>query len=176
MDRDTVARTLLPFDTVTDTKRVTGYATTLSLEAGYRLAGVTDGEGCFSISRTSGKGYVCNFKVKMRSDDRPFLETIRDEVGMGSIHTGKPWTADGHKRNGWVAWTIQKKSDLLKLTEIFDTYTLRSKKRKDYEIWRQAVIDWNAHGPGDSWEFVAEAHDALREVRRFRDESCYSGS
>jgi hypothetical protein len=43
-------------------------------EVGLRLAGLTDGEGCFFICPVNGRNWRCGFTIKMRLDDRPLLE------------------------------------------------------------------------------------------------------
>lgn len=136
----------------------------VSLSTGYRLASLADGEGCFYIGRVK-TGYLCQFIVAMRVDDRPFLEFFQKETGLGRVTN---WPACGPS-NPKARWTVTKKKELLALTEIFDEYPLISKKARDYAIWREAVIDWNCHGPGDSWNSIAKAHDQLRAVREFDD-------
>ena len=39
-----------------------------------------------------------------------------------------------------MALTVQNVKDQLKLVQIFDRFPLRSRKRKDYEIWRTFVL------------------------------------
>jgi hypothetical protein len=52
--------------------------------SGEWLAGFTDGEGCFAIGR-NGRGYKCSFHIKLRADDLPLLECIRETLVFGRI-------------------------------------------------------------------------------------------
>jgi LAGLIDADG endonuclease len=127
---------------------------------GYHLAGLADGEGCFFVAAT---GYP-SFVIKMRADDRPLLERIRAECGgIGSI-IGVP--NYGHaKRKPQARWQVQRKRELVWLTEVFDEFPLWSKKARDYAIWREAVIAW---GCG------ASPRDLIPFARQLRDARLYS--
>lgn len=131
-------------------------------EIGWHFAGLVDGEGCFSISR---RGYP-SFILKMRGDDRALLERVQRDLGHpGRITTGKP-SGEGN-RHPWVRWEITRRRELLWLTEVFDAYPLRSKKARDYAIWREAVIDWSAGYAPD--QVAKRHHEALRAVREYAE-------
>ncbi len=140
-------------------------------EIGFRLASLADGEGCFYIGKLKNRhgnpAYNCAFFVKMRADDAPFLEHLSVMTGLGGIYEQGSTTADGHDRKPQVCWKIQTKTDCLALTMIFDRYKLWSKKQRDYEIWRKAVMEWNDHEPGDDWLPLEEFRDSLRAVREY---------
>jgi LAGLIDADG endonuclease len=128
-------------------------------QVGFYLAGLTDGEGCFHIAAT---GYP-SFVIKMRADDRPLLERVQTECGgIGSISRV---ATDGHgARKPQVLWRVQRKRELVWLTEVFDAFPLWSKKARDYEIWRDAVVAWSCGAsPRD---LISCAHE-LRSVRLF---------
>jgi LAGLIDADG endonuclease len=129
----------------------------VNAEVGFRLAGLTDGEGCFSIATNH-----CAFVVKMRADDRPLLERIRSEVGSpGRFANAKGL---GETQKPQVSWIISRKAELLWLTEVFDAFPLWSKKARDYEIWREAVIAWYS----GLTDFTAY-REAIREAREYRE-------
>jgi len=132
---------------------------------GWWLCGFTDGEGCFSISPTAKKGYVCSFTIKLRADDAPVLDDLRHEFDIGTVTRG----IHSSQGNGkpWAAWKVGDKAGLLLLTEVFDAFPLRSRKSDIYGIWREAVIHWaNSDRPVD-WTPIAEAHARLRVLREY---------
>ena len=135
-----------------------------ALEFGYWFSGLVDGEGCFSIAATPKAGWRCDFIIKLRADDRPMLERIRDELDMGRVTEGEHSSENGKP---WARWTVTRKPDLVRLTEIFDEFRLRSKKARDYAIWREAVIHWaNSDKPVDWWP-IEQAFINLESVREF---------
>lgn len=141
---------------------------TLPAEVGHRLAALTDGEGCFSLSRQNTKkltaGWHCAFVVKLRADDTPFLERMCRETGLGKVYA-VPWT-DARNPNPQTTWRVFRKDECLRLTYIFDEYPLWSKKARDYAIWREAVIFWATVGGGTTdWTPVAELYEQLRATR-----------
>lgn len=133
--------------------------TAIPLEIGWYFAGLVDGEGCFSIAPPR-----CDFILKMRADDRALLETLRADLGgVGRIGLELGRTED-RTRRPQVRWTVSRQRELVWLTEFFDAFPLRSKKARDYAIWREAVIEWaNGMPPAG----LAEYRDRLREVRVF---------
>jgi len=145
-----------------------------SPHVGHRLAALADGEGCFIIQGRNKQKSVttwnCSFVVKMRADDRPFLERMARETGLGRLYTIKETRADGHNRQNQAAWVIDTKAAALELVAIFDRYPLWSKKVRDYEVWRQAVIYWNSvkrGGKGIDWAPMEQWGKEIQEVRKF---------
>lgn len=103
-------------------------------ELGCYIAGFTDGEGCFFIG-TSG----CQFIIKLRADDRALLELI--QKAFGGIGTIRDATTTQGNRQAQIAFIVARHKELVWLTEFFDTFRLLGKKRHDYAIWREAVIE-----------------------------------
>lgn len=135
---------------------------------GPRLAGFADGEACFAIRRGQHGSYACSFIIKLRADDQLVLERYREATGgLGVISTGAH--SGGGDGKPWVRWTVQRKKECLTLTQIFDVYELWSKKARDYEIWRDAVIHWACSERPVDWEPMREAFEALRAVRLYQD-------
>lgn len=148
---------------------------------GHWLAGFIDGEGCFTIVRyrkNTSDQFGTRFALKLRDDDRVVLEEIYERVGVGSLvpdrHRGV--TRPGGKPA--LVWKLQSKATCMALVEILDKYPLRSKKARDYAIWREAVITWNAmpslgrsrQGGGThplDWTRMERFYSALIEVRKY---------
>jgi hypothetical protein len=133
-------------------------------EIGYRLAGLADGEGCFSIQPNNNKGWLCSFVIKMRADDRPLLERFQRLTGVGNFYT-----ATKGRHNPCVSWAVQDKAGVRKIVDIFDMYPLWSKKKRDYNLWRLAVLEWEKHEYGDSWRAIERYAAEIKRVRIYRE-------
>jgi len=110
-----------------------GHQSTASLKVdgfGDWLAGFADGEGCFYLSCTKGGSHRCNFRLKLRRDDRGVLELAATRTGLGSVYDVKKYQAE---------WMVVRKADCARLVEIFETFPLRAKKSRDFVVWAQAV-------------------------------------
>lgn len=92
---------------------------------GNYIAGFVDGEGCFYLNyrreiKRTRKGqpqyyrWTPYFAISMRKDDRNILELIKDTLKCGKIFN-------------------------LKIVPFFRRYSLRAKKRMDFDLWAQAV-------------------------------------
>lgn len=139
------------------------------------FAGFVDGEGCFEIHKQTRKGnYSCRLTIKLRADDREVLEHIVAVTGIGRVahHRANP---DGRKSADQVYWQALTKPECLTLIEIFDRFPLRSKKARDFDIWRKAVMVWSeaipTSQPGKNmgvWACMGGLQVRLREGRAFR--------
>jgi hypothetical protein len=133
----------------------------------FRLAGLVDGEGCFTITKTPKNGYRCAFVIKLRADDREMLERYRYGVdGIGHLRRQE-------RKNAWaptVAWQVEDKYGVGLIRDLFELYPLWSKKRRDFEIWAPAVDFWiHCVGYATDWTPVVEAKAELHEVRKFME-------
>jgi hypothetical protein len=105
---------------------------------GHWLAGFADGEGCFNIARNGNGSMFCQFRIQVRSDDEPILLEIQRRTGLGRLT--KVYKNRG--ANPSVIWYVSSKAECLALVELFETYPLRAKKQRDFEIWARAVRSW----------------------------------
>jgi hypothetical protein len=145
---------------------------------GHWLAGFIDGEGCFylRIGDESRRGIRRNldirFSVGVRDDDYEVLEEIVVRTGVGRLSRFRPKSTS----NPGARWAVSKFSDLRELIEILDRFPLRAKKRKDYAVWREAVLAYIAleRKPGfgavgfDPVPFERAVVD-LRAAREYRE-------
>lgn len=137
-----------------------------SSEVGDRLAALSDGEACFYIGQINrrkpgGGSYNCSFRIKLRDDDRPFLEKMQSLVGLGRIYTHR----DGPTNpNPCVTWAIDSKKECEELVDIFDRFPLWSKKARDFKIWRDAVLYWNYPYVDDDGKIVWDEMDQCRRL------------
>jgi hypothetical protein len=132
---------------------------------GYHFAGLVDGEAHFAIARGPKGTYSCSFVLKMRADDRPFLELMRGLLGEPGALTMQ-MRGEGTNQNPTVSWIINRKNETVWLTEVLDVYQPLSKKRRDYAIWREAVIACAAGAQNE----MAEHFEAIRAVRAYRED------
>ena len=135
---------------------------------GFWLAGLIDGEGSFTIT-PNRPGFTCRLTLGLRDDDSEILTEIRDRTGLGRVLLHK---RSGGNRQPLSLWRVERKADCQALCAILDAFPLRSKKSKDYAIWREAVdlmaAMTGAVGPGQprDWSAVAELKEKLADVRR----------
>lgn len=135
---------------------------------GYWLSGFIDGEGCFTIAKGKGDGYYCRFTLHQRDDDRPIIEEIAHSTGIGRIYAQKVY----QNSKPQVQWHVSTQADCLKLVEILDRYPMRSRKRADYDVWKEAVEFWTSTSGGHTsdpqrWEHLAQLRDHLRLARKY---------
>lgn len=106
---------------------------------GYWLAGFVDGEGCFLLYNKNRKGVpICcgRFIIALRKDDLPILDKIKRFLGCGRIYLD-----DKRARSRPQAkYVIYHSADLKQVViPLFEKYSLRAKKARDFVIWKQAV-------------------------------------
>lgn len=100
------------------------------------FSGLVDGEGSFILQRVGGKWAFARFAIHMRADDKPMIAEIRDKLGFGRVEHHKK----GKIGHAFVGFVVQHVKYQLKLITLFDQFPLRSRKRRDYEIWRTFVL------------------------------------
>lgn len=108
---------------------------------GHWLAGMTDGEGSFVISRDPRGIFRCTFQMGLRLDDRPILNECCSRVGLGAVH---------EQLGRLAVWVVGRKVEVEILVQLFRRYPLRAKKAKDFEVWARAVELWNGEDAAES--------------------------
>jgi MarR family transcriptional regulator for hemolysin len=94
------------------------------------LGGFFSGEGCFGLS-----GLQPRAVIKLRRDDRSILELFASRFEIGSVRD-RP--AYGNP-NPSVTWLVCAIGELARAICLFDTAELRGRKRREFEVWRQAA-------------------------------------
>jgi hypothetical protein len=138
----------------------------LSRDLGYWFSGFTDGEGCFSIRRRQRDKpwWSCEFILGLRADDGPILKHLQQTTGCGTVHYHVTvHSAARPGANPQYQWHVGKYTDCLALARIFDRYPLRSKKARDFEIWKLALERWRFK----DWRSMEKLAVQLREVREY---------
>jgi hypothetical protein len=141
----------------------------LSDAEAHTLAGFLDAESHLAvIPNNGGATWRCECLVNLRDDDREILISYRDKLGLGHL------TAIA-ARNGsrpQVLWKITSKLECRVLAELLAEHPLRGRKRREYEIWREAVAIWafERRGLGPSARArLAQLAEYLLAERVYRD-------
>ena len=109
---------------------------------GYWFSGLFDGEGSISViagerkTRRGDKTYIgrsldTRLCISLREDDRPVLEYIKRNIGIGRVSNRvihKKNGTDGYINRPVSYWVIDRLDDCLFMREFFKKYPLRSKK------------------------------------------------
>jgi hypothetical protein len=134
----------------------------------HTLAGLLDAESHLAITpNNGGAGWRCECSVNLRDDDQEILANYRYQLGLGHL-VSLP------ARNGsrpQVLWKIGSKYECQVLAELLDAHPLRGRKRREYEIWREAAEIWASGryglGPGGRAR-LSRLAEYLRAERVYR--------
>jgi len=101
------------------------------------ITGFTDGEGSWGLSisqdptRKMGFNISPKFTIGLHNKDIDLLQRIVAQFGVGKIYVGS---------NNLIRWQVSSIEDLTKvIIPFFNKYPLISKKRGDFEIFKQIV-------------------------------------
>ncbi len=113
-----------------------------SILSGDYVAGFVDGEGCFNLQfrrdvrheRTNKPIYYSwkvQFVIVARKDDKELLKKIQKRLNCGYIY---------YARGDQVRYSVQDMENLYNIIiPFFRKYPLFGKKKKDFELWAEAV-------------------------------------
>lgn len=135
------------------------------------FVGFVDGEGSFQILRKSGtflrSSYRCDFTLRLRDDDRIILEEIQGMLGIGAIYDVPVYPSDIPNARPMSRFHVGALNGCVELVKIFERYPLRAKKKRDFSIWRSAVIELQkpiAYRNADLLEYY---FNKIRHVRKY---------
>jgi LAGLIDADG endonuclease len=149
---------------------------------GHWLSGFCDGEACFHLKSCDRKGqltrrYACSFQLGLRADDLPILQEIKRYFGYGSIRPFR--TKSKHPLNfrskpRFYFYIDGVQANLKAVISHFDSYPLRSRKARDYVVYREAVIFMaevgrrprNIRVPGGARRWSKEAERTFLALKR----------
>lgn len=135
------------------------------------FSGLSDGEACFGIAsgRRQGDRYRpnCFFSISLRIDDGAVLEDVEMNLKVG--HTRKTdlrnQRALGRNVMDCVKYQISNRDHLARvLIPLFEMYPLRSKKGKEFPLWREAVFESIERPSG----YVERMMEIIQELRKMR--------
>jgi hypothetical protein len=129
------------------------------------LGGFFSGEGHFGLS-----GLTPRVVIRLRADDRSILELFADRFGLGAVREHRAC----ENPNPSVTWTILATDELARAVRLFEAAELRGRKRREFEVWRDAAHERAfARIGGRRWgrERVQIAADRLKALRVYRTPS-----
>jgi hypothetical protein len=105
------------------------------------FSGLFDGEGHLGLNPVWRNGGELEYKVaaviSLRDDDIGVLRHIHESLGAGAIS----YRSARKTSRPAAVWQVQGVRDLAEVViHLFDQYPLRSKKGREYEWWRRAVL------------------------------------
>jgi hypothetical protein len=138
---------------------------------GFWFAGLTDGEGCFSASAQKRPKFLPQpqFTIRLRDDDQPMLEYIREQLGLGNVFPSRGYrNCEGYTSCPQAAFMIWSREETGKLVGFFRQYPLRSKKARDFELWAKIVEirnsrEWRGRLTPDKLALMLDA-SALKDL------------
>jgi hypothetical protein len=126
------------------------------------FGGFFSGEGCLRLA-----GLQPRAVVKLRRDDRAILELFERHFGLGKVRDRPAYGGD----NESVTWLVCATDDLAAAVRLFEAAELRGRKRREFEVWREAAEERAfARVAGRRWDRarVQRVADRLAALRRYR--------
>jgi hypothetical protein len=118
------------------------------------------------IAKNSNGSCKPLFSIKIRYDDLSILNSIAKNLGIGKVYSNLPSQfIAGHKQ---AKYQIGSLAECLKLVAILDSHPLQSKKNRDYQVWREAVLYMNEHGFAMD-DYLAGLRDKIKSVRKYSE-------
>lgn len=129
------------------------------------LTGFIDGEGCFTINLVKNSALTTGWRVKLcfslglHKKDKELLELIKINLGGGKIY----------KQSSLQSFQLQVESikEIAKIIQHLSKFTLITKKRADYELWKKAfdLIQKGEHLTVDGLNQIAGLKEKLNRCR-----------
>ena len=133
------------------------------------FSGITDGEGCMYARLKplpSGNTTVyCEFKIGLRIDDKPILDSIQQRLNIGMVHRVKAGRGDAKAQA--VFRVIDQDELYNNILPIFSKYRLNSKKQKDFDVWKRIVT---ICATSDPTKHIAELEPLVNALKSGRKE------
>ena len=140
------------------------------------FSGLIDGEGSFIVSVSQNehwRGCYVALIIEMRDDDAETLIEIQRTLKCGNI-SYRQRKNRLVKSNGQVTWRVQNHGDTrFILLPLLDRYPLRSRKRYDYILWRDAVLIMGKYKNTESdmrYTELARIRDTLSAIRKYKND------
>lgn len=144
---------------------------------GYWFSGFVDGEGCFNVSCINRKNFknpqiTTNFVIAQA--EYSIMNEINNILQLGwyeKYKKPKIYKSISREFPGCYTYHLATRSlnDCLLLISIFDKYKLRTKKKRQYELWKEAVYirQINNH---KQWliENIERIKQIIQEIRKIK--------
>jgi hypothetical protein len=137
------------------------------------IAGFVTGEGSFYVTITRRSQVTCGFAIKVRADDTELVREVWRALGFaGNIHhissRRYKYKWDKVHRHDAVLLIVRGLPELTQyIVPFFDQYQLRGQKRRNYELWKQAVDILN-RGDHLTMEGLERLHEIKADMNRYR--------
>lgn len=142
---------------------------------GYWFSGYFDGEGCLYTSTCKTKygiGRRIGLQISCRIDDFEILKAIQETLNVGKFWISPP----RNNANAVAHWRCEDAKSLGEIIlPLLDTYPLRSKKRREYELWRGLAVEQYIRSmggasrrPGTSQNGVEEFLETVKKISDIR--------
>lgn len=122
------------------------------------FAGFAAGEASFTCRREADT-FRPAFSIILRADDRPILEEVADAIGRQHVRfRDRPAMTNpqGISSKPGVLMDVRSKAGCQRIVEIFDAHPLRAKKQRDFDLWRQIVLEQQHRPRGNRWTGPAD--------------------
>lgn len=130
------------------------------------ISGLVTAEGSLGIVGNAPGSLVPKLQLRMRADDRPLLRELVNRMDAGKLYKQRPSRS---YPPGVVSWIVCGRDDLCSLVETFDDHPLRGRKRREYDCWREAVLEYaKGQPPRARYARMRELRDALAHARAYR--------
>ncbi len=133
------------------------------------ITGFVDGEGCFSVSiirnSTTRLGWQVfpEFVVTQSSKSQASLEIIQHFFECGKIYANR--RHDNHK-DTLLRFCVRSQKDLReKIIPFFQTHTLRTEKRKDFELF-VSILEIMREGEHQTFSGVQKIARKIQQMNR----------
>jgi LAGLIDADG endonuclease len=126
------------------------------------FGGFFSGEGCFGLS-----GLAPRAVIKVRQDDRSILELFAARFGVGAVSDQAAYA----NPNPSSTWLVCATDELARAVRLFEEAQLRGRKRREFEVWRDAAHERAvARIGGRRWDRarVAAAAERLTALRAYQ--------
>mgnify|MGYP001603775426 CR=1 FL=1 len=136
------------------------------------FTGWVDGEGCF-ISQIHNDSLAITpvLTVSLREDDRNILREVKETLRCGVLYekSRKHDRENGKGCKDQIAWKCGSLGQCRHiLIPLFDKYPLRSKKARDYKIWRELVLGISeGHHLNRNRDYILDLCRQLKEIKRY---------
>lgn len=106
------------------------------------FSGFVDGEGYFQIHGGGDRSFSTRLVITVREDDEAVLREVVERLGCGNLyHVEKSADREaGMKASDQFMWVVGAMGEVSEvIIPLFEQHPLRSKKKREYEIWKEAA-------------------------------------
>jgi hypothetical protein len=101
------------------------------------ILGYLEAKGCFSHNRvTSRNGTYQNPAFFLTHKEKEILLLLKEKTGLGEVR----------KAGGLYRWEVRRKKEVMELMEILERGFRTPAKLRQYEKWRESVLQWKQRG------------------------------